>query len=150
MTIRNTLAIAAVLGASLGVVNISQAAEPSQASLMAQAKITQAAAEKIALAKVPTGTVKSAELENERGALVWSFDIATPKTANINEIQVDAKTGKIVRTEIETPKAQAKEKVADKAEMKAKMEKGDKMEMGEMKNGKMESGEKEKAEAKKK
>ena len=145
MTIRNTLAIAAVLGASLGVVNISQAAEPSHASLMAQAKITQAAAEKIALAKVPTGTVKSAELENERGALVWSFDIATPKSANINEIQVDAKTGKIVRTEIETPKAQAKEKVADKAEMKAKMDKGDKMEKGEMDKGKME-----KSEAKKK
>ena len=150
MTIRNTLAIAAVLGASLGVVNISQAAEPSHASLMAQAKITQAAAEKIALAKVPTGTVKSAELENERGALVWSFDIATPKSANINEIQVDAKTGKIVRTEIETPKAQAKEKVADKAEMKAKMDKGDKMEKGEMDKGEMDKGKMEKSEAKKK
>lgn len=148
MTIRNTFVIAAVLGASLGVVNISQAAEPSQASLMAQTKITQTAAEKIALAKVPTGTVKSAELENEFGALVWSFDIATPKSADIHEILVNAKTGKIVHSGIETPKAQAKEKVTDKAEMKkAMMEKGEK---GEMENGKMENGEKEEAEAKKK
>ncbi len=148
MTIRNTLAIAAVLGASLGVVNLSQAAEPSQASLMAKAKITQAAAEKIALAKVPSGTIKSAELENERGALVWSFDIATPKSANITEIQVSAKTGKIVRTEIENPKAQAKETAMDKAEMKkAAMETAEK---GEKESAKMESAEKEAAPAKKK
>jgi len=145
MNMHISLAIAAALGATVGVVNIAHAAEPSQASLMAQATITQAAAEKTALAKVPMGTVKSAELENEHGALVWSFDIATPKSANIHEILVNAKTGKIVYTEIETPKAQAKENAKDKAEMKKAA-----MEKGEMENGKMESGEKEEAEAKKK
>ncbi len=134
-----SLAIAAALGASVGVVNFAHAAEPTQAALMAQATITRAAAKKTPLAKVPTGTVKSAELENERGALVWSFDIATPKSRNITKIQVSAKTGQIVRTEIETPRAQAKENAMDKAEMKkATMEKGDK---GEMENGKMESRE---------
>ncbi len=143
-----SLAIAAALAATVGAVNISHAAEPTQAELMAQATVTQADAEKTALAKVPMGTVKSAELENEHGALVWSFDIATPKSKNIHEILVNAKTGKIAYTEIETPKAQAKENAKDKAEMKkAAMEKGEK---GEMENGKMESGEKEEAEAKKK
>jgi hypothetical protein len=143
-----SLAIAAALGASVGVVNIAHAAEPTQAALMAQATITQAAAEKTALAKVPMGTVKSAELENERGALVWSFDIATPKSRNIHEILVNAKTGKIIHTELETPKAQAKENAQDKADMKkAAMEKNEK---GEMENGKMETGEKEEAETKKK
>ena len=46
------------------------AAEPSQASLMSQAKLTQAQAQKIALAKVPSGPVESAELEREHCALV--------------------------------------------------------------------------------
>ena len=147
MNINSRVALAAALVASVGAVNITRAAEPSQASLMAQATITQAAAEKTALAKVPMGTVKSAELENERGALVWSFDITTPKSANIHEVLVNAKTGKIIHTELETPKAQAKENVQDKAEMKkAAMEKGKK---GEMENGTMESGEEEEAEARK-
>ncbi|HVR82115.1 MAG TPA: PepSY domain-containing protein [Luteimonas sp.] len=119
MNIRNNLVAAAVLFASAGV-GFVHAGEPSQASLMAQTKITQAAAEKIALAKVPSGMVKSAELEQEHGALVWSFDIATPKSSNIHEILVNAKTGKIVHTEIETPKAQAKETAADKLEKKSK------------------------------
>ena len=116
MNIRIALAVATAALFSAGMLSTSrsQAAEPSQASLMAQTKITQDAAQKIALAKVPSGTVKSAELEQEHGALVWSFDIATPGSADIHEILVNAKTGKIVYTEIETPKAQAKENAADK------------------------------------
>ena len=83
-------------------------------ALKAQAKITQAEAEKTALAKVPGGKVESAELENEHGKLIWSFDIFAPHSLNIAEVQVDAKTGKIVSTKIETPKEQAKEAAADK------------------------------------
>jgi hypothetical protein len=37
-----------------------------------------------------------------------------PKSKNIAEIQVDAKTGKIVSTQFETPRDQAKEAAADK------------------------------------
>jgi uncharacterized membrane protein YkoI len=115
MTARSIL-IPSVLG--LAIAGATMAAEPSQAALAAQAKITRAAAEKIALGKVPSGRIKSAELENERGALVWSFDIASPGTRNIHEILVNAKTGKIVHTGIETPKAQANEAAAEKAEAK--------------------------------
>ena len=116
MKLFSNLTFAAVVVASVATMGVSRAAEPSQASLMAKARITRSAAEKIALAKVPSGTVKSAELENERGALVWSFDIATPKSADIHEVLVNARNGKIVHTEIESPKAQAKENAADKAE----------------------------------
>jgi hypothetical protein len=90
------------------------AAEPTEAELMKQAKITKAKAEQIALAKVPRGIVKSAEIENENGHLVWSFDIARPGTHDITEILIDAKTGKIVSTQTETPQDQAKESAADK------------------------------------
>jgi uncharacterized membrane protein YkoI len=110
------IALAAVVLASQSLVGHAQAAEASQASLMSQAKITKAAAEKTALSKVPSGTVKSAELEQEHGTLVWSFDIATPKSHDIHEVLVNAKTGAIAYTGIETPKAQAKEAEADKLE----------------------------------
>lgn len=90
------------------------AAEPSLAELMKQAKIKKAEAEQIALAKVSRGIVKSAEIENEKGHLVWSFDIARPGTRDITEILVDAKTGKIISTQTESPSEQAKEAAADK------------------------------------
>jgi uncharacterized membrane protein YkoI len=51
------------------------AAEERQAALNVQAKITQAEAERTALAKVPRGKIKAAELEKEHGKLIWSFDI---------------------------------------------------------------------------
>ena len=89
-------------------------AEETQAALQAQAKITQADAEKAALAKVPGGKVESSELEKEHGKLIWSFDISSPNSVNIAEVQVDAKTGKIVSNKTETPKEQAKEAAADK------------------------------------
>ena len=92
------------------------AAEPSQASLMKQAKVTKAAATKTAMAKVPGGTIKDSELEKENGALVWSFDIAMPKSKNIHEVQVNAVTGAIAHSEIETPKDQARELEQDRKE----------------------------------
>jgi hypothetical protein len=86
----------------------------------ANTTVSRAQAEKTALARVPTGVVKSAELEKEHGLMVWSFDIATPSSKDIHEIQVDATSGKVVRTEVETPSDQAKERQADKHEAKSK------------------------------
>jgi hypothetical protein len=85
------------------------AAAENRKSQKAEAKVTQLEAEKTALAKIPGGSIKSAELEKEGGKLVWSFDIATPKSRNLTEVQVDAKVGTIVSTEIETPRDEAKE-----------------------------------------
>lgn len=89
-------------------------AAPSEEQLAKEAKITRSEAERIALSKVPDGRVSSGELEREHGTLIWSFDIAKPGTRNINEVQVDAKTGKIVSVKGETPKDQAEEAAADK------------------------------------
>src|SRR5580692_11613072 len=74
------------------------------------AKITKAEATKIALAKVPNGIIKESELEKEKGKLIWTFDVATPGTKNITEVNVDAITGEIVAVDIETPE---KEKAED-------------------------------------
>jgi len=76
----------------------------TQDRLKAQAKISEAEAGKIALEKVPGGTIKETELEKEKGNLVWSFEIATPGNKDITEVEVDAVTGAIVSVEMESEK----------------------------------------------
>ena len=83
-------------------------------NLAAQAKVSQQTAQATALAKVANGIVASSELEKEHGKLIWSFDIKQRSSPNITEVQVDAITGAIVSTQIETPHDQAKEAAADK------------------------------------
>ena len=95
----------------------------TQAQLESQAKLSKTEAERIALAKVPGGTIKEGELEKEKGKLIWSFDIATPGTQDIKEVQVDAISGQIVAMETETPAQQKKEKKKDKEEDDEKDEK---------------------------
>jgi len=112
------LAIAAAILVTGSTTSVLATSQETQAQLQAEAKVTQAAAEKTALAKVPNGKIRSGELEREHGKLVWSFDISSPHSKNITEVQVDAKTGKVAAGEIETPKNQAKEKAADKEEKK--------------------------------
>ena len=48
-------------------------------------------------------------MEKEHGKLIWSFDISTPSSKDIEEVQVDAMTGEVVRREVETPEQQARE-----------------------------------------
>jgi hypothetical protein len=81
--------------------------------LETKARVSKADAMKTALAKVPGGKVKEGELEEEKGRLIWSFDIAAKGRKDITEIAVDAITGEIVTVEKETPAQQAAEKAAD-------------------------------------
>ena len=91
-------------------------------ALLKKAKITEAAATTTAQAKVPNGTIDALELENENGKLLWSFDFKVPGKSGIDEVQVNAVTGKIVGKVVhETPKDEKKEAAAD-----AKAEKGKK------------------------
>lgn len=88
--------------------------EQKQAKLQAEAKISRADAEKIALAKVPGGTIKEGEIEKEKGKLIWSFDIATPGTSDITEVNVDALSGEVVSVDKESAEKEAKEKKEEK------------------------------------
>ncbi len=88
--------------------------EAKQARLMAEARVSRADAEKIALAKAPNGTIKEGELEKEKGKLIWSFDITTPDTKDITEVNVDAMTGDVVSVEKESAESEAKEAGGEK------------------------------------
>jgi len=79
-----------------------------QARLQREAKITMEQARETALGRAP-GKVESSELEREHGKLVYSFDIRNAK-GTIDEVQVSAITGKIVRVEHENKKQEAQEK----------------------------------------
>jgi peptidase YpeB-like protein len=67
-------------------------AEQSEAELLKQARITKHQAKKIALARVKGGTIKSAELEKEKGVLIWSFDIAQPGKKDATEVRQQARS----------------------------------------------------------
>ena len=112
---RNYAATAFIFLSGLLVSTGALSAGAAKGNLLKQAGITRAEAEHIALSQVPDGKISATELEKEHGRLIWSCDISRPGTKNITELQVDAKSGKIVSTKIETPKDQAKEAAADKA-----------------------------------
>jgi hypothetical protein len=110
MKTRNMLFVvlsAAVLAAGLVACRTDK---QSEMRLQTEAKVSRTDAEKIALAKVPGGSIKEGEIEREKGKVIWSLDVATPGTTDITEVQVDAMTGEVVAIEKESPAQQAKEK----------------------------------------
>jgi len=100
-----TLGIILMAGGLMGCSSTDYAKNPeAHERLHAEAKLDRDAAEKIALARVPGGTVREAELEKEHRRLIWSFEITTPGSDDITEVNVDAKTGEIVSVEKESGK----------------------------------------------
>jgi hypothetical protein len=82
-------------------------------SLAKQAKITEAAAAATALARVPGGAIQSVELEKDKGKLIYSYDIKTAGKSGIDEVNVDAITGKIIAVAHESPADEKKEAATD-------------------------------------
>ena len=89
-------------------------------SLARKAKITEAAATTMAQKRFPKGTIAAVELENENGKLIWSYDIKTAGKKGIDEVNINAMTGKIVGVGHEGPATERKEAIADAREAKAK------------------------------
>jgi uncharacterized membrane protein YkoI len=70
-------------------------------ALVARATVSDADARKAALAAVPGGAITAAELEEEDGLLIYSYDIKVGTQEGVEEVHVDATTGKVVKTEHE-------------------------------------------------
>jgi uncharacterized membrane protein YkoI len=111
-----TLAAAMLAGCSTE--HHKESKEARQAKLMAEAKVSQADAQATAMAQVPNGTVRESELEKEHGHLQWSFDVATPGTTDITEVNVDAITGKVLGIDKEKAEDEAKEAAKEGKEKK--------------------------------
>lgn len=67
--------------------------------LWARATFPADSAVKLALARVPGGRITEAELEEEVGRLVYSFDVKVEGRKGDAEVHVDARTGEIVKVE---------------------------------------------------
>ncbi len=109
---------------SIAILALAGATTPAQAGpaprvkeerpgLLARAKVTAEVAEGTAQAKFPKAKRVSAEIEEENGKLIYSFDFKTKGKSGIDEVGVDAVTGAILTVEHESPRAEAKEKADD-------------------------------------
>ena len=96
-----------IVGLSAFAISSGVASDKDEAKL--SSKITKARAERIALTKVPGGSIRSAELETAGRQRFWSVYIAKPGSKNAKEIRVDATTGQILAVQTERPEDQAEE-----------------------------------------
>lgn len=84
-------------------------------SLKALTRITVDSAAKLAMAQVPGGVIQAAELEREKNALNWSFDLKVQGHEGISEVNVNAVTGAVLATEHENAASVARETREDSA-----------------------------------
>jgi uncharacterized membrane protein YkoI len=99
-----------------GVVLATASLAADDPKLVAEAKIKETEARATALAQVKNGTVRSEELERERGHLIYSYDIEVARKSGIDEVNVDAMTGKVIAKTHESPTAERKEADAEAKE----------------------------------
>lgn len=79
-------------------------------------RLSEQAARAIAQKRVPNSAFEHADLEREDGRLFWSIDLRPNGSNNVIEVQVDAYTGEVIKTETETPAQQRAEKIQDAKE----------------------------------
>lgn len=96
---------------------------PAKLAKLATVKESDAAA--MALKLVPGSSINALELENEDGHLNYSFDMKTAGKDGIDEVNIDAKTGKQVgKIGHEGSADEAKEAAAEKKAAKPKKGRG--------------------------
>jgi uncharacterized membrane protein YkoI len=89
-------------------------------SLAKAAKITEEVAAATAQKRVPQGTIQAVELERENKKLIYSYELKVVGKAGVEEVNVDAITGKIVSVEHESPAAEKQEQKKDQAKAPVK------------------------------
>lgn len=115
--------LAATMAAALLVPAIVSAQETYKRelpdSLAKEAKVSEDSAAKVALKRVPKGSIESVELEREKGKLIYSYDIKQPGRSGAEEVNVNAATGKVVARMHESAATEKKEAAAEKSEKRA-------------------------------
>ncbi|MEO6211516.1 MAG: PepSY domain-containing protein [Gemmatimonadaceae bacterium] len=89
-------------------------------SLAKAATVTEAAATATAQKRIPHGTIQAMELERENGHLMYSYDFKVTGKPGIDEVNVDAMTGKVLHVAHEGPVQEKKEAADDARAAKAK------------------------------
>ena len=84
-------------------------------SLAKDAKISEETAAAAARKRVPKGIIQAVELEREKKKLIYSYELKVPGRSGVEEVNVDAVTGKVLAAEHESPAAEKAEQAKDKA-----------------------------------
>src|SRR5262249_25016995 len=66
------------------------------AALAKEAKVDETTAAAAARASMPNSTIRSVELEREHGRLIYSYDFTVAGKKGVEEVNVDAATGKVI------------------------------------------------------
>ena len=106
-------AFALTAAATAGAQGAAHQKTETQAELQKEAKMTMTDARAMALRTVPNATIKDGEIEREGGKLIYSFDMKVAGKSGIDEVNIDAMTGKLVSHQHETPKDERAEARAD-------------------------------------
>jgi uncharacterized membrane protein YkoI len=124
---RTSNVIAAATMLAVGVAFAPRAARAQQqqtykrdlpAVLLRQATVAESDAAKTAAARVKNGRIEAVELENEGGKLIYSYELKVAGKSGVEEVNVDAITGKVVSTEHESTTSEAREAAQEKKETK--------------------------------
>jgi uncharacterized membrane protein YkoI len=118
-----SLALAGTSGAQQPMKHAASVHVKGSAKLKSEAKVSEADAIATAQKEVPDGKIQSAEIEREGGKLIYSFDIKVPKKSGVEEVNVDAVSGTVVKKEHETAKEEKAEMKKEAKEEKAEMKK---------------------------
>lgn len=116
-------ALAVVAGATTLSAQVSPMGKPmheEKPGLLAKATITPDAARKLAMGRVPNSQISKEELEMEGGKLVYSFDLMVTGKSGIEEVLIDAKSGKVISQEHESAKQVEAERAKEAREQQAK------------------------------
>jgi uncharacterized membrane protein YkoI len=111
-----TLALLLPLGALAKDLDCSVKAKRFDADTRAMARTSEADARKTALDKIAASgaSISSGGLEVEDGCLVYTYDVKVPGRGGVEEVIIDAGTGKVLAVEHESAAKEAAEKAADK------------------------------------
>ncbi len=118
MTRTTTATLFALLVTAFGGAGAQQPAykRDMPANLVKETKVKEADAVAMARRILPKASVASAELEREGGKLIYSFDMKTPGKEGIDEVNIDAVTGKQVgKAQHESSADERKEAAEEKA-----------------------------------
>ena len=113
--IRIALAVAALFVVAPALMAQSEKIKETKPGLLKKAKISADSAIAVAKSKLPKATLDAGEIEEEGGKLIYSLDFKTAGKTGIDEVNIDAMTGKLVgKINHESPADEAKEAKAEK------------------------------------
>ena len=109
MTFKSMLTAGLLLGGMAGADALPIKVKEMAPGLLAKAQFPAGKAFKLADGQVPGGMIVAAEIEEEKGRLLYSFDVKVPGTAGVEEVNVDAMTGKLAGQDHEDDASDKKE-----------------------------------------